>query len=117
VITGWLVKVVLVLVLFGFAVFETGSPWIARVQLDSVAHDAADEAELALTRGADEPTAKAAAEAITRDHNDTLDSFTIDEQGNTHVTVKREAKSILVHKFFRSYYQVKSSAKGTRKGQ
>lgn len=117
-ITGWLVKLVLVLGLLGFAFVEAGSPWIVKAQLDGVAHDAADEASQSLLHEGTPDSARFQAEAVAEDHNAKVSKFSIDDRGRVHLTVEREARSFLVHKIkrFRGYYDVKVSVVSDKRG-
>lgn len=98
-ITGWLVKVVVAIVLVGFLAVELGSPVVARAQLDGVANDAADNAALELMSSGDAARARAAAEEIVVDKDATLKDFTVNAQGQVVLTVEREARSLLLKKW------------------
>ena len=111
-ITGWLVKVVLGIALFGFACVELGGPLVVRAQLDSVAHDAIDAAGFAIRDGGNEAVARAAAvERASQDGAEVIE-FRVDEQRRAHVTVRKHAKSYLLEKWDRakSWYDVTVSA-------
>lgn len=110
-ITGWLLKIVLVFVLLGFILVEAGSPLITRAQLDEVAHDAADNAALDLLDRNDVNRARTIAEEIVAEEDAALKSFSIDQAG-VHVTVERQARSLLLKKVkqFESWYDVEVSA-------
>lgn len=99
-ITGWLVKIVVVIALLGVAAVELGSPLWTRAQLDGLAHDAADEAARVYRNTGDTLQAKEAAETLAEDDEATLTRFSgPDNTGEVHVTVFREAKSYLLKKF------------------
>lgn len=99
-ITGWLVKIVVVIALLGLAAVEFGSPWWTRAQLDTVAHDAADEAARVYKNTGDTLKARQAAEALVKDDDATLTAYTgPDNIGEVRVTVFRQAKSYLLKKF------------------
>ena len=99
-ITGWLVKIVVVIALLGVAAVELGSPLWTRAQLDGLAHDAADEAARIYTNSGDVQEAREAAEALAKDDGAVVTQFFgPDNQGKMHVTVFRDAKSYLLHKF------------------
>ena len=110
-ITGWLLKIVLGFVLLGFILVEAGSPLITRAQLDEVAHDAADNAALDLLDRNDVNRARTIAEGIVTEEEAALKSFSIDQAG-VHVTVERQARSLLLKKVkqFESWYDVEVSA-------
>ena len=98
-ITGWLLKIVVVIALLGFAAIELGSPLWTRAQLDSVAHDAADEAARAIANGRTTEQARAVAVKQAESEDAAVTSFSKDVQGKVHVTVFREARSYLLHRF------------------
>ena len=99
-IAGWLVKIVVVIALLGFAAVELGSPLWTRAQLDGIAHDAADEAARAYEQEAKTDDARKAAEEKAAGDDAVITSFSgPDNQGRIHVTVFREAKSYLLHNF------------------
>lgn len=111
-ITGWLVKIILGIAIVGLGAIELGSPVVMRAQLDGVAHDAADAAELELRSRGDQEAAKAAAVAVTDDNDATLEAFTVDEQGRAHITVRKEARSFVLKKWSKTkkWYDIKVSA-------
>ena len=112
-ITGWLVKIVVVIALLGFAAVELGSPLWTRAQLDSVAHDAADEAARVYSNNPRNlERARQAAEAQTEAEDATLQEFRTDTQGRVYVTVFREARSYLLHRFgpTKDWYDVEVDA-------
>ena len=99
-ITGWLVKIVVVIALLGLAAVEFGSPLWTRARLDGLAHDAADEAARVYRNTADTAKAREAAEAVIDGKDATLTAYTgPDTAGDVHVTLFREAKSYLLKKF------------------
>lgn len=97
-IAGWLVKIVVVIALLGFAAVELGSPLWTRAQLDGIAHDAADEAAREYDDSRDLALARKAAEAQAAKDNAVVTEFThtVNPAG-IHVTVFKEAKSYLLH--------------------
>jgi Flp pilus assembly protein TadG len=99
VITGWLVKIVVVIALLGFVAVELGSPLWTRAQLDSVAHDAADEAARVRANTNDIEQARRVAEEEADSEDARLTRFAVDNQGRVHVTVYRQARSYLLHRF------------------
>lgn len=114
-ITGWLVKIVVVIGLLGFAAIELGSPLWTRAALDGVAHDAAAEAArvYARHRAPDAVArARAAAQEQAESEDATLEAFSVDTQGKVRVTVFREARSYLLHRFgpTREWYDVEVDA-------
>ena len=108
-ITGWLVKIILGIALVGLAAVELGSPIVMRAQLDGVAHDAADAAELELQSRGDQEAAKAEATRVAEENNATLEAYSVDQTGNIKVTVRKEARSFVLKKWSQteSWYDVK----------
>jgi hypothetical protein len=113
VITGWLVKIVIVVGLLGVGVLEAGSPLITRAQVDGAAHDAADDAATEYFQGHSPETAQAVAESVAAKEGAKLESFQIDEATRT-VTVKlvKEARSLVLKKFkqTKSWYVIRVTA-------
>ena len=112
-ITGWLLKLVLGIALFGFIAYEVGTPLIVRAQLDGVAQEAAVEAAAVVrNRGGSVEAAQAAAAERAAADGAELKAFTIDDQKQSHVTVRKEAKSYLFKKWgpMKSWYDVTVSA-------
>ena len=118
-ISGWLVRIVLVIGLVGFVVIDAGSPLIVKAQTDDIAHQAADDSAFELFQSHNPDTAKAVAVQDATGKRATLTDFSIDEAGNTHVTVVKEARSALFKKWkrLRNWYHVKSTATGQKRGQ
>jgi hypothetical protein len=115
VITGWLVKIVVVIALLGFAALELGSPLWTRAQLDGVAHDAADEAARAFANGRNFQESRRVAEQQAESEDALLTDFTQDAKGTVRVTVFREARSYLLHRFgpTKDWYDVSVDATAT----
>jgi len=117
VISSWVLKIALVIAVIGFVVIEVGSPLVVRIGLDGDAHTAANEAaqEYKLTHE------KARAQAVAQQDADksgaTLEKFDIDGQGVVRVTLFKQAKSYLLHKFeqTRSWYDVRVSTSAASK--
>jgi Flp pilus assembly protein TadG len=111
VITGWLVKVALVVALAGGAMVEIGSPFVARNQCGDSARAAAKAAANELATNRDTNAARAAAEDAIRGRGEHLDSFDV-SGGQARVTVSKTAKSYVLRHFqrFKKWYDVRSSA-------
>lgn len=112
-VTGWLVKIVVVIALVGFAAIELGSPLWTRAQLDGVAHDAADEAARVYANTRNSERARAAAEVQVEAEDAILQDFRVDSPTQrVRVTVFREARSYLLDRFgpTKDWYDVKVSA-------
>lgn len=115
-IIGWLMKIVISFALVGFLAVELGSPLVTRAQLDTLAHDAADNAVLELLgNNSDERAQEVANEVVTKE-DARLKHFVIDQRGVT-VTVEREARSFLLKKVeqLKSWYEVEVTASAARK--
>lgn len=115
-ISSWLIKLVLGIALFGFAVIELGSPLVARAQADDAAHAVADAAAFTLVnqRGVEAMHAECGEESERQSVK--LLSCELDGQGRVAVTVGKTARSFLLHKFepTKDWYEVTASA--TSKG-
>ena len=98
-ITGWLVKIVVVIALLGVAAVELGSPLWTRAQLDGVANAAADEAARVYVSTGDTQRAREAAEELAEADDAVVTAFSRDIQGDLRVTVFRKARSYVLHKF------------------
>ena len=118
-ITGWLFKLVLSLAVIGFLAVEAGSPVIVRAQVDGAAHDAADAAAAELLHARNADTARAVAEQEAADEGATLDAFEIDGQGVVHVTLVKEARSVLFKKWSKlaNWYRVRISVTSAGRGK
>lgn len=114
-IVGWLAKIVIVIALLGVAAVELGSPLWTRAQLDGIANDAADEAARVLDDTGDGQKARAAAEAKAKEDGVVITDFQVPSPTNQekiHVTVFREARSYLLHRFgpTKDWYDVRVEA-------
>ncbi len=117
-ISRFLAKVVISIVVLGFAAVELGSPLIVRLQLDGVANDVADESFRTLSQSRSAGQARATAEQIVLDRDASLRSFEIDATGTVNVTVAREARSLVLAKVeqLKSWYDVSVAAVSAKKG-
>ncbi|MEY2565548.1 MAG: hypothetical protein QOE35_77 [Actinomycetota bacterium] len=101
-IAGWLAKIVIVIALLGLAAVELGSPLWTRAQLDGIAHDAADDAARVHSDTRDWAKARQAAEDRAKAEGVVITDFQTPQptnQNKIHVTVSREARSYVLHKF------------------
>lgn len=118
-ITGWLLKIILVVGVVGFLALEVGSPVIVRAQLDGAAHDAANDAaaELLHSRNADQ--ARAMADTDAAKEGATVQNFQIDDKGVVHVTLEKQARSVLLKNIdrFKSWYDVRVSVTSAGPGK
>ncbi|MBI4728243.1 MAG: hypothetical protein HY775_01885 [Acidobacteria bacterium] len=99
IVTSWLLRLLIILALFGVAVFEAGSVLIARVQVDGIAIDAATEAGSEYARFHSEAAAERAAEDVARRSEARVVDFRVSADGReVIVTVEKRAKTIFIHK-------------------
>jgi hypothetical protein len=105
-------KLVVGIALAGFIAFELGSPLVTKAILDGQAHDAANDAAHEYFQNHDGDRAKAIAQQDADDDHATLAAFDIDEQGTVRVTLSKQAKSYVLHKFgpTKDWYDVRISA-------
>lgn len=117
-IGGWLVKVLVGILVIGFAVIELGSPLVARAQADDAAHEVADEASFRLRDNftAEALQAACATEGTEQDVEVTVCDFdrSTDE---VVVTVVKEARSFLLKNFdaTEDWYRVDATARAKRR--
>lgn len=114
-ITGWLVKVVLGIALFGLVLHEVGSPLITKAQADDAAHTVADKAALELFSSRNGEAAQRVAEEAAIEAEVRLERFAIDAQGTIHVTVGKKARALLLDRFDATerFYDVEAEASAT----
>lgn len=119
-ITGWLLRIVLSLVIAGLGVVELGSPLVTRAQIDGIAHDAANSAALDYLDHNDFERAQEVAKAVADDKDVSIEAFGV-EQGEVRVTMARKARSLVLKSWGRtkSWYDVRvtATARGTRSGR
>ena len=110
-ITGWLLKIIVGFAVVGLLIFEGGSPLITKAQLDEVAHDAADSAALDLIEKNDVERARQVAVDVATGKKAVLTQFSVNQAG-LHVTVHRQARSILLKNIdqLRDWYDVEATA-------
>ena len=113
-ITGWLVKLIIIIAILGFAVIEIGSPIVTRVQLDDALHQSADDAAQTYFQTHNADQAKATAQNDADNKSFTLLGFSVDDQGVTHVKGSKQAKSLLLHRISqtKSWYDVTETVSG-----
>ena len=116
-IGGWLVKIALGLALVGFLIVELGSPLFTKATLDATAHDAANDAAHEYFQSHDPDRAQqVATEDAERGHAH-LAQFSVDDQGVVHVTLSKQARSYVLHRFeqTKGWYNVHVSASAVPK--
>ncbi len=115
----WLTKIVVVMALVGLAVVEVGSPMVTRMQLDGIARGAADSAAHELFERPDLARARATAGELAAQRSAGLKDFQVDAQGVVHVTVQRQARSLLLGRWERAkgWFDVEASATATPRGR
>jgi hypothetical protein len=119
-ITGWLVKIVVVIALVGVLGIEAGSPVITRAQVDGAAHDAADDAAADYFQRHNPESARAIAQTIADKEGTVLEDFQIEPtQGVVTVKLFKQARSVLLKKFSqtRSWTEVRVTASSSRRGK
>lgn len=119
-ITGWLLKIVIVIVLLGGALIEVGSPIITRAQVDGAAHDAADDAAADYLQRHDVDAARAVAQADADKEHATIEVFEVDEPtGTVKVKLFRQSRSFLLKKFSqtRKFTEIRVTATSTGPGK
>ncbi len=116
-ISRFLAKVVITIVVLGLAAVELGSPIVTRFQLDGVTNDAASDAAHTLFQTRDPNQSRATAEQVVSGRDAAFRDFQIDGEGAVRVTAGREAPSLLLKKWdrLRSWYEVKVTSKATRR--
>lgn len=115
IILGWLIKIVVVLLAFGFVAFEIGAIVIAKVGADSVAIEAADEAGLEYGRTGSSAKAEKRASEIAATKGATVVAFSISRDGRTvTVTVRKIAHTIVMQRigFLRTHTIVQATHTG-----
>ena len=107
-ISGWVVRLVVSLALLGLVLFEAGSPLIAKVQLDGLAHETARQARRTYDRSGIAREAKATAEKVAGEEDAAVTAFAITRDGGVALTIQRTAPSVILGKWdkTKSYYQV-----------
>ncbi|MGH2785789.1 MAG: hypothetical protein ACRDJ1_11045 [Actinomycetota bacterium] len=99
IVTGWLVKLVISLAIFGLVAFEAGAIVVAKVTIESVAGDVLSEAREVYGMAEDAEQAEKAARAVAEQNDAVLEKFEIVENGDAIVvTVSKKAKTVLVHR-------------------
>lgn len=116
-ISRFLAKVVITIVVLGLASVELGSPLITRFQLDGVASDAASDAAHTLFQTRDAAQSRLAAEQVVAARDATFRDFQVDGTGAVRVTAGREAPSLLLKRWDRlkSWYDVTVTSTATRR--
>jgi hypothetical protein len=116
-VSRWLLKLVLGIVIAGVALFELGSPLVTKAILDGNAHDAANDAAHEYFQNHDFDRAKAVAQQDADGDSAKLDAFDIDATGTVHVTLSKQAKSYFLHNFgpTKDWYNVQISVTGVPK--
>jgi hypothetical protein len=97
IISGFLVKMIVVLSLFAVVAFEAGAIIVARVQIDGIAANAAQEAASEYGRAPDISAAKRAAARICTESGAELVRMSISRDGSIlSVTARKVAKTFIV---------------------
>jgi hypothetical protein len=111
-ITGWLLKIVIVIAVIGAVFVEVGSPVITHFQVDGAAHDAADDAASSWFQKKDQTLAQDIASQDAAKEHATVESFVIDDNNVIHVRLFKQARSFVLKKFSwaKKWYEVRVSA-------
>lgn len=106
-----LVKVGAAVAVVAVLVVDVGSPVVVRLQLDDVAHDAADRAGRELRRHG-ERAALAEARLVVENRGASLDDFTVNREGRVELTVSKVANAYVLDRIdrLRSWYDVEVDA-------
>jgi hypothetical protein len=109
---GLILKLVLATAVVGALAAEVGSPVVARVQLDGVAHDVADDASRSIHRDGSRAAARARAGATAVDRGASLTRFQVRPDGEVEVSVAKEAPSYVLKRVpqVESWYDVEVDA-------
>jgi hypothetical protein len=109
IVGGWIFKIVILLAVLGLCVFESGSIIMAKVTVDRIAIEAADEAGLEYGRTGSSSKAQAVAEHIgDRDEAVLIGDLDVDRAaGLVTLTMGKEAKTFIVGRigFFHRFIQ------------
>lgn len=107
IITGWLFKIVLSLAILGVALFEAGSVILAKVSVDRIAIEAADEAGLEYGRTRSSTKAQQIAERVAgRQDAEVVGKIKVyRDLDQVTVTVRKQATTLVLEKigFLRRY--------------
>lgn len=100
IVVGWLVKIALVLAIFGVAAFDTISVGVARLNGSDDASTAASAAaaEWKTTHNLNETVLAAQGAISNLDEQILPQSLTVDSDGTVHLLLRREATTLLMHK-------------------
>lgn len=115
IVTGWLLRLAILLTVFALAAFETGAIVIAKVQADGTAIDAASVAGERYHDTRSPQAARAAADAFARGEGARVIGFKVGADRRTvTVTIRRRAKTLFIHKigFLKNHTVARASHKG-----
>ncbi len=116
-ITGWLAKILIGIVLIGGAVMELGSPLIARAQADDAAHEVANEASFRLRDANTQATLDDACKTEAAKQSVEVVTCEINASNQVHVVVHKQARSFLLDRFAatKDWYDVQATATAERR--
>ncbi|MBW3588053.1 MAG: hypothetical protein KY429_01365 [Actinobacteria bacterium] len=99
IVVDWLLKVVIILVVVGVALFELGAIVLVRATAADTAAKAGQEAGFTFRATGNVERAKEAAQEIAEKEGAVLVSFSVDtERKVTRTTVSKKSKSIFIHR-------------------
>lgn len=99
IITGWLLKLVLSLAIFGLVAFEAGAIVVAKVTIEDIAGDAVAAAAQEYRSSQNQDAAEKAAREVAESKGAVLEAFSVVENGKAVVvTLSKPAKTLFVHR-------------------
>ncbi len=99
IITGWLLKLVLSLAIFGLVAFEAGAIVVAKVTIEDIAGDAVAAAAQEYRSSQNQDAAEKAASEVAESKGAVLEAFSVVENGKAVVvTLSKPAKTLFVHR-------------------
>lgn len=99
IITGWLLKLVISLAIFGLVAFEAGAILVAKVSIEDIAGDAVAAAAQEYGASKNQDEAEKAARDVAESKGAVLEAFSVVENGKAVVvTLSKPAKTLFVHR-------------------
>ena len=99
IITGWLLKLVISLAIFGLVAFEAGAIVVAKVTIEDIAGDAVAAAAQEYSSSKNQDEAEKAARDVAESKGAVLEAFSVVEAGKAVVvTLSKPAKTLFVHR-------------------
>lgn len=99
IVLGWLFKLIVSLAVVGVCAFEAGAVVVARVNVDTVASEAAGEAAATFQVNHNARDAERTASDYAKSKGATFESFTVsDDERAVFVTVSKRASTLFLHR-------------------